>query len=150
MQPMQSIQPIQSMQSIQPIQSIQSIPSIQSMQSMQSIQPIQPIIIPMSYPLLQTGINQETFNQFYSNSLMSQSNNLQNRKLSIPSLDNFFKQVDSEYGNTGEYLSFKEAFENENITTDMISELTDNEFEKLGVIKIGWRKILRKVAKLYN
>ncbi|CAG8623509.1 6490_t:CDS:2, partial [Dentiscutata erythropus] len=58
--------------------------------------------------------------------------------------------IDNEYGNTGEYLAFKKEFKDENITTDMIFDLMDNEFDRLGVKKIGWRKVLKKAAKLYN
>ncbi|CAG8736493.1 2048_t:CDS:2, partial [Racocetra fulgida] len=121
-----------------------TVPKESSLSEAEKLHAMQSIIIPISYPLLQTGvagINQEMYNQFYSNSSLLQLNNLRNRKLSIPSLDNFLTQVDSEYGNTGEYILFKDAFENENITTDMLSDLTDNEFKKLGVNKIGWRKV---------
>lgn len=67
-------------------------------------------------------------------------------KQQIPSLDEFFTKLDS----TGEFTSFKSAFENERITVDQISDLTDVEFDQLGINKIGWRKAFRTAARRYK
>ena len=65
-------------------------------------------------------------------------------KQPIPSLDEFFIKLDRD--NTGEFTNFKSIFENERITVDQIHDLTDAEFDQLGVNKIGWRKAFRTAA----
>jgi hypothetical protein len=41
-------------------------------------------------------------------------------------------------------------FEDEQITVDQIHDLTDVEFDQLGVKKIGWRKAFKTAAKRYK
>jgi len=68
---------------------------------------------------------------------------------SIPSLDVFFAKFD-ESDSTREFIQFKSTFEEERITVDQIYDLTDAEFDQLGVKKIGWRKAFRAAAKRYK
>ena len=49
-----------------------------------------------------------------------------------------------------EFTRFKDIFENERITVNQIYDLTDAEFDQLGVNKIGWRKAFRAAAQHYK
>ena len=64
--------------------------------------------------------------------------------ISIPSLEEFFAKLD------GEFMQFKNIFEEERITVDQIYDLTDVEFSQLGINKIGWRKAFRAAAQCYK
>jgi hypothetical protein len=70
-------------------------------------------------------------------------------KPEIPSLDEFFAKF-GESGSTEEFIQFKSIFEDERITVDQIHDLTDAEFDQLGIKKIGWRKAFRTAAKRYK
>lgn len=61
-----------------------------------------------------------------------------------PSLEEFFAKLD------GEFAQFKNNFEDERITVDQIHDLTDIEFDQLGINKIGWRKAFRAAAQRYK
>jgi hypothetical protein len=62
----------------------------------------------------------------------------------IPSLEEFFAGLDEEFA------QFQCVFKEERITVDQIYDLTDIEFNQLGIIKIGWRKALRAAAQRYK
>ena len=62
----------------------------------------------------------------------------------IPSLEEFFAKLD------GEFVQFKNTFEDERITVDQIHDLIDIEFNQLGISKIGWRKAFRAAAQRYK
>jgi hypothetical protein len=84
----------------------------------------------------------------------SSGNNISNSPSSsptqaIPSLDVFFAKF-GESDSTREFIQFKSVFEDERITVDQIYDLTDAEFDQLGVKKIGWRKAFRAAAKRYK
>ena len=68
----------------------------------------------------------------------------------VPSLDEFLTKLDESLGNSGEFTGFKNIFENDRITVDQIHDLTDAEFDQLGINKIGWRKALRTAAQRYK
>jgi SAM domain (Sterile alpha motif) len=70
-------------------------------------------------------------------------------KRPIPSLNEFFTKLEEQNG-TGEFARFKDIFENERITVDQIYDLTDTEFDQLGINKIGWRKAFRAAAQRYR
>jgi hypothetical protein len=59
----------------------------------------------------------------------------------IPTLEEFFSKLDEEF------LQFKNIFEDERFTVDQIYDLTDIEFDQLGISKIGWRKAFRVVLR---
>jgi hypothetical protein len=69
---------------------------------------------------------------------------------SVPSLDEFLTKLDESLGNSEEFIGFKNIFENDRITVDQIHDLTDAEFDQLGINKIGWRKALRTAAQRYK
>jgi hypothetical protein len=66
----------------------------------------------------------------------------------IPSLREFLSELDEIYGE-GTYTRFEPSFAEQDVSVPYISELTDTEFERLGVDKIGWRKVLRRTALKY-
>jgi SAM domain (Sterile alpha motif) len=72
------------------------------------------------------------------------SSSPQQSQQSTPSLEEFFSSLDSEFE------QFKNIFENERITVDQIYDLTDIEFNQLGINKIGWRKVFRAAAQRYK
>ncbi|CAG8583132.1 14735_t:CDS:2 [Rhizophagus irregularis] len=69
------------------------------------------------------------------------------RQQPVPSLDEFFDELSSK---NEEFLRFKSTFEDEQITVDQICDLTDAEFDQLGINKIGWRKAFRAAAQRYH
>ena len=66
----------------------------------------------------------------------------------IPSLREFLSELDEIYGE-GTYTRFEPSFAEQDVLVPYISELTDTEFERLGVDKIRWRKVLRRTALKY-
>ena len=61
-----------------------------------------------------------------------------------PSLSQFLQQLDDMYGE-GAYTCFEAAFLQKDIVVH-IKDLSDVEFEKLGITKIGWRHTLKQAA----
>ena len=47
------------------------------------------------------------------------------------------------------YISFEEAFLDEEITVDAIKDLSDEQLQKLGVVKIGWQKNIMQAAQRF-
>ncbi|GES86755.1 hypothetical protein GLOIN_2v1479040 [Rhizophagus clarus] len=88
---------------------------------------------------------------FIQNSNINNSTNspLSSPKQAAPSFDEFFAKLDGSDG-TGEFANFKKTFEDEHISVSQIYDLTDAEFDQLGVKKIGWRKAIRAAARRYN
>jgi hypothetical protein len=72
------------------------------------------------------------------------SSSSQQSQQSTPSLEEFFSSLDSEFA------QFKNIFENERITVDQIYDLTDIEYNQLGISKIGWRKALKSASQRYK
>src|SRR4051794_29078491 len=70
-------------------------------------------------------------------------------KQPILSLDEFFTKLGESSG-IREFARFKSNFENEQITVDQIYDLTDAEFDQLGINKIGWHKTFRAMAQHYK
>ncbi|CAB5363449.1 unnamed protein product [Rhizophagus irregularis] len=84
-----------------------------------------------------------------SNMVNTSNTPLSSPKLAVPSLNEFFTKLGAN-GDTKKLVDFKNIFENERITVDQIYDLTDAEFDQLGVNKIGWRKTFRAAAKRYK
>ena len=55
-----------------------------------------------------------------------------------PSLDEFFTKLDESSGGSDEFTAkFKDVFKEEQISVNQICDLTDMEFDQLGINKIG-------------
>ncbi|CAG8718352.1 3778_t:CDS:1 [Acaulospora morrowiae] len=66
----------------------------------------------------------------------------------VPSIKEFLNELDETYGE-GTYTCFETSFMEQEVLVQFISELTDTDFEKLGIEKIGWQKVLRRAASKY-
>jgi hypothetical protein len=69
---------------------------------------------------------------------------------SIPSLTVFLQELDKEHGKDGEYMQFLESFENESLCVSHIKHLTSEQFQKMGVDRIGWQIALKKGSEKYK
>ena len=96
--------------------------------------------------------------QFYQNSLQEQStphilNNTNlhltpspNTNYNLPSISEFFNNLDQKYNCDNVYSKFIDAFLEEEITVNVIKDLSDEQLQKLGVVKIGWQKNIKQVV----
>lgn len=66
----------------------------------------------------------------------------------LPSIDEFFDNLDQKH-NCNIYTNFKAAFIEEEITVNVIKELSDEQLRKLGVVKIGWQKNIKQAAQRF-
>src|SRR4051812_41649335 len=87
-------------------------------------------------------------NQFYQNSTNAHLE-LSSSTSKLPSIGKFFSHLDQKYNNNNVYTKFEEAFLEEEITVNAIKDLTDDQLQKLGVIKIGWQKNIKQAAQKY-
>jgi len=102
---------------------------------------VTPIIIQLPPQLYQQGqLTPCTSNN--ANTQLSTSPNM------LPSIGEFFNSLDQKY-NSNVYTSFKEAFLNEEITVNAIKDLSDDQLQKLGVVKIGWQKNIKQAAQQF-
>ncbi len=102
---------------------------------------VTPIIIQLPPQLYQQGQSTPcTPNN--ANTQLSTSPNM------LPSIGEFFNSLDQKY-NSNVYTSFKEAFLNEEITVNAIKDLSDDQLQKLGVVKIGWQKNIKQAAQRF-
>jgi hypothetical protein len=82
------------------------------------------------------------------------SNNNHSDTLTPPSVTEllsiykFFFSLDQKH-NCDTYSKFVNNFVEEEITVDLIKDLSNEEMKKLGVIKIGWKKNIRQAAQKY-
>jgi len=90
-------------------------------------------------------------NSITNNPPNSPSNVLSSPRQPVPSLDEFFIKLDESSNGDEEFTTrFKDIFKEERISVNQIYDLTDVEFDQLGVNKIGWRKAFRAAAKSYK
>ena len=96
--------------------------------------------------------------QFYQNSFQEQttsriSNNtntlLSNTNHQLPSINEFFSNLDQKYNSNNVYSKFIDAFLEEEITVNAIKDLSDEQLQKLGVVKIGWQKNIKQAAQQF-
>ena len=66
----------------------------------------------------------------------------------LPSIQEFFTSLDKKH-NCDTYSKFINNFIEEEIPVDLIKDLSNEEMEKLGIVKIGWKKIIRQAAQKY-
>ena len=74
--------------------------------------------------------------------------NNSNAYASIPKIQKFLENLDDEFG-AGKFTSYSENFINESIDVLDLLELTEKDFDKLGITNIGIRTKLVRKAKQY-
>jgi hypothetical protein len=67
----------------------------------------------------------------------------------LPSISKFLFSLDQKYNCNGVYSKFEKAFLDEEITVNAIKDLTDEQMQALGIVKIGWQKNIRQAAQKY-
>ena len=103
-----------------------------------STTPVNPIVIQMPYPYSHSPSN---------TSIHPISSPTTNHEL--PSITEFFLNLDQRYNCNNVYSKFENAFLEEEITVNAIKDLTDEQMVKLGIVKIGWQKNIRQAAQRY-
>lgn len=87
-------------------------------------------------------------NQFYQSSIKTCLESSSDAS-KLPSIGEFLNHLDQKYNCSNVYSKFEEAFLEEEITVNAIKDLTDEQLQKLGVIKIGWQKNIKQAAQRY-
>jgi hypothetical protein len=67
----------------------------------------------------------------------------------LPSISEFLFSLDQKYNCDGVYSKFEKAFFDEEITVNAIKDLSDEQMQALGIVKIGWQKNIRQAAQRY-
>ena len=107
---------------------------------------VTPIIIQLPPQFYQNSSFQEQstshiFNN--TNSYLAPSPNY-----NLPSISEFFNNLDQKY-NCDVYSKFIDPFLEEEITVNAIKDLSDEQLQKLGIVKIGWQKNIKQAAQQY-
>ncbi len=92
--------------------------------------------------------------QFYQNSSFQEQSThtltlSPNTNHKLPSISEFFNSLDQKYNCDNVYSKFIDTFLEEEITVNTIKDLSDEQLQKLGVIKIGWQKNIRQAAQQF-
>jgi hypothetical protein len=67
----------------------------------------------------------------------------------LPSIHEFLFSLDQKYNCNGEYSQFENAFLEEAITVNAIKDLSDEQMQALGIVKIRWQKNIKQEAQKY-
>jgi len=67
----------------------------------------------------------------------------------LPSITEFFHNLDQKYNCNNVYSKFKNAFLEEEITVNAIKDLSDEQMIKLEIVKIRWQKNIKQAAQRY-
>jgi len=86
--------------------------------------------------------NQEHLTSYSSNIQASLPGNL-------PSIGEFLRSLDQRYNCDNVYSKFENSFLDEEITVNVIKDLSDEQLTKLGVVKIGWQKNIKQAAQRF-
>jgi hypothetical protein len=78
----------------------------------------------------------------------SSTSGYDNSQASIPKISKFLEDLDEEFG-VGKFTCYIENFVNESIDVLDILELTESDFDKLGITNIGIKTKLVRKAKQY-
>jgi len=78
----------------------------------------------------------------------SSTSGYNNTQVSIPTIQKFLEDLDEEFG-VGKFTCYVENFVNESIDVLDILELTEKDFDKLGITNIGIKAKLIRKAKQY-
>ena len=70
-------------------------------------------------------------------------------KIHIPTLTQFLHDLDNVHGE-GIYSRFEEAFAEEHLSIMNIKDLSNRDFQELGVNKIRWRITLKQASVQYS
>ncbi|CAB5292799.1 unnamed protein product [Rhizophagus irregularis] len=116
---------------------------IPTIASTTSTTPVNPIVIQMPYPYSHSPSN----TSIHPTSIHPISSPTTNHEL--PSVTEFFLNLDQKYNCNNVYSKFENAFLKEEITVNAIKDLTDEQMVKLGIVKIGWQKNIRQAAQRY-
>ena len=84
----------------------------------------------------------------YSHPNFDRSDVLVSSATKLPSIHEFFSSLDQKYG-CDSYSKLENNFAEEEITVDCIKDLSNEEMERLGITKIGWKKNIRQAAQKY-
>jgi len=87
-------------------------------------------------------------NQFYQNPINTNLESSPNSR-KLPSISEFLNHLDQKYNCNNVYSKFEDAFLEEEITVNAIKDLTDDQLQRLGVVKIGWQKNIKQAAQKY-
>ncbi|RIB20718.1 hypothetical protein C2G38_2244388 [Gigaspora rosea] len=118
-------------------------------------EPTTPYFIPIPQ-LLYRPVPQTPFPQFQSISFLPQlsTSHYQSPIIKdsgpIPTLEEFFYKVDKEENANGEITKYLDAFNQEAIRVKQIQSLTESQFNRLGVKKIGWQIALHEASQRYK
>src|SRR6185436_10839786 len=93
---------------------------------------------PISYP----GIN-----SYFS--FEKSVSNLSESSSKYPIIGEFLSELDNIHNGNGIYKSLENAFVEEDITVNIIKDLTDDELISMEISKIGWRKNIKQAANKY-
>jgi hypothetical protein len=66
----------------------------------------------------------------------------------LPTISEFLRSLDQKY-NSNVYSKFESAFLQEEITVNVIKDLTNEEMVNLGISKLGWQKNIKQAAQRY-
>ena len=66
----------------------------------------------------------------------------------LPSIGEFLNSLDQKH-NCNVYANFEDAFLQEEITVNVVKDLSDEQLQKLGVVKIGWQKNIKQAAQQF-
>jgi hypothetical protein len=91
--------------------------------------------------------------QFYQNSSFQEQSTSRNTHIaspnkSLPSIGEFLNSLDQKH-NCDVYANFENAFLEEEITVNVIKDLSDEQLQKLGIVKIGWQKNIKQAAQRF-
>jgi hypothetical protein len=70
-------------------------------------------------------------------------------KKTIPSMEDFLKQLDQEFGEN-KFTCYLSVFEEQEILVNQLTRLSDSEYISMGITIIGRRQILHDEAKKYE
>ncbi len=104
-----------------------------------STPPIAPIIIQLPLQFYQ---NSQSPSYILNNTNLHLAPSL-NTNYNLPSISEFFNSLDQKYNCDNVYSKFIDAFFEEEITVNAIKDLSDEQLQKLGVVKIGWQKNIK-------
>jgi hypothetical protein len=86
--------------------------------------------------------------QFYQNSTFHNTNANLASPNTLPSIGEFLNSLDHKH-NCDVYSNFENAFCEEEITVNVIKDLSDEQLQQLGVVKIGWQKNIKQAAQRF-